>query len=159
VVFFLTVVGIIIATLIVALTVVEIIITDILSARYFTIVVISLAALVLVLGILGWIYSILRFKWEHYWITDKRIVRQKGIIGYDIRSIPLERISDVIVSRSFLEKILGFGSLHIESLAGQTSAGRYGAEACLLAVPDPESIQQLILELIEEKRKREKLAF
>ena len=81
-------------------------------------------------------------------------------MGYTIHSIPLERISDVIVSRTFWERIFGFGSVLIQSLAGQVTYGRkLGAEGSLLAVPNPEGVQKLIFDLIKKKRKTEKLSF
>ncbi|MBI4052646.1 MAG: PH domain-containing protein [Candidatus Diapherotrites archaeon] len=101
-----------------------------------------------------------RYNKQHYWITNKRIIQKSGFIGYKVNSIPLERISDAIISRSFAESIFGFGSVHIQSLAGQiTYNNRFGAEGSLLAVPDPEGTQELIFGLIGEKRKREKLSF
>jgi uncharacterized membrane protein YdbT with pleckstrin-like domain len=101
-----------------------------------------------------------RYNYQHYWITDKRILYRKGILGYTISSIPLERISDVIVSRTFRERVFGFGSVLIQSLAGQITYGRrQGAEGSLLAVPDPEGVQKLIFDLIKKKRKTEKLSF
>jgi len=66
----------------------------------------------------------------------------------------------VIVSRTFWERVFGFGSVHIQSLAGQISYGmhrRLGAEASMLAISDPEGIQKLIFELIKKKRKVEHL--
>ena len=99
-----------------------------------------------------------RYNYQHYWITNKRIMYRRGILGYKISSIPLERISDVIVSRTFIERIFGFGSLHIQSLAGQVTYGsRIGAEGSLIAAPDPEGLQKLVFELIKKKRKDEKL--
>jgi uncharacterized membrane protein YdbT with pleckstrin-like domain len=101
-----------------------------------------------------------RYNYQHYWITNKRVLYRKGILGYTISSIPLERISDVIVSRTFWERVFGFGSVLIQSLAGQISYGRrHGAEGSLLAVPDPEGTQKLIFDLIKKKRKTEKLSF
>jgi len=102
----------------------------------------------------------MRYKHQHYWITNKRVIYKRGLIGYKISSIPLERISDIILSRTFLERIFGFGSLHVQTLAGQiTYGGRMGAEACLLAVPNPEEIQELIFQLLKRKRKAEKITF
>ena len=101
-----------------------------------------------------------RYNYQHYWITNKRVLYRRGILGYTISSIPLERISDVIVSRTFLERIFGFGSVLIQSLAGQISyRNRLGSEGSLLAVPDPEGTQKLIFDLIKKKRKSEKLSF
>lgn len=99
-----------------------------------------------------------RYNMRYYWITDKRIIVKRGFIGYSINSIPLERISDVLISRSFVERIFGFGSLHIQSLAGQYSMrGRMGAEGNLEAIPDPEKNQEVIFRLVKEKRKTEHL--
>jgi uncharacterized membrane protein YdbT with pleckstrin-like domain len=102
-----------------------------------------------------------RYNYQHYWITDKRVLYRRGLIGYRISSIPLERISDVIVSRTFFERVFGFGSIHIQSLAGQFTYGtsRLGSEGAFLAIPDPEGSQKLIFELIKKKRKTEKLSF
>ena len=101
-----------------------------------------------------------RYEKQYYWITNKRVIQKSGFIGYRVNSIPLERVSDVIISRSFLESIFGFGSIHIQSLAGQASyPNRFGSEGALLAVPDPEGTQELIFGLIGEKRTREKLSF
>jgi uncharacterized membrane protein YdbT with pleckstrin-like domain len=101
-----------------------------------------------------------RYNYQHYWITNKRVLYRSGILGYTISSIPLERISDVIVSRTFFERLFGFGSILIQSLAGQiTYRNRLGSEGSLLAVPNPEGTQKLIFDLIKKKRKTEKLSF
>ena len=116
---------------------------------------IFLCLLVLIVAV-----SWLQYHKFHYWITNKRIVFKKGIIGFSISSIPLERISDIILSRSFAETLFGFGSLHVQSLAGQvTYSNRRGSEASLMGVPEPEKTQELIFKLIKEKRQREKLSF
>ncbi|MDO8428125.1 MAG: PH domain-containing protein [Candidatus Diapherotrites archaeon] len=96
----------------------------------------------------------------NYWITNKRIAVKRGFIGYSINSIPFERISDVVISRSFVESLFGFGSLHIQSLAGQFSyqpGSRFGAEGMLLAVPNPEELQHKIFSLIKENREKQHL--
>lgn len=93
---------------------------------------------------------------QYYWITNKRIVYKRGIFGYRITSIPFESVSDIIISRTLVERIFGFGSLLIESLAGQIS-NHNGSEGHLLAVENPEELQEEIFELIKAKRKKEKL--
>ena len=114
----------------------------------------------LLFGIATVILAFLQYEKQFYWITNKRVIYKRGMVGYKISSIPLERISDVIVSRSFVESIFGFGSVHIQTLAGQyTPANRMGSEGALLAVPDPEGTQELIFKLLSEKRKREKISF
>ena len=100
------------------------------------------------------------YRKRHYWITNKRVVVKSGLIGYSLSSIPLERVSDVIISRSFLERIFGFASLHVQSLAGQFSYNRrFGSEGDLLEIPNQEKTQELIFKLIKQKRKSERLSF
>ena len=94
-----------------------------------------------------------------YWITNHRILVKQGFMGYKINSIPLERISDVLISRSFVERIFNTNSIYIQTLAGQRSLNSYGSEGALIAVPDPEKTQKMILELIREKRKKEHINF
>ena len=97
--------------------------------------------------IIDLIFAVLRYNKQYYWITNKRIVYKRGIIGYRVTSIPYERISDIIISRTLFENIFGFGSLHIQTLAGQVS-GRHslGSEGVLLAIPKPEETQENNLE-------------
>jgi uncharacterized membrane protein YdbT with pleckstrin-like domain len=107
---------------------------------------------------LAYLFAHLRYTKQHYWITNKRVIFKRGLIGYAITSVPYERISDVIVSRSFLERLLGFGSVFLQTMTGQISPQqRFGAETALLAVPDPEGLQQRIFELMKRKRKEEGL--
>ena len=91
------------------------------------------------------------YKKRLYLVTDKRVVVNSGFIGNYIHSVPLERISDIAVSRSFEEKMFGFGGLRIRTL----TAG--GAGVSLEALPDPENTKNLIFDLVERKREREKL--
>lgn len=99
----------------------------------------------------SFILANLRYTKEKYWITNQRVVCKKGIIGYTIASVPFEKISDVILSRTFIEKVFGFGSLEIQTLAGQyTPSRKSGSEIVLFAVPNPEEIQALIFSLMKE---------
>jgi uncharacterized membrane protein YdbT with pleckstrin-like domain len=99
-----------------------------------------------------------RYEMRYYWITNNRVIIKEGMFGYSIISIPLERVSDVLISRAFMERIFRFGSLHVQTLAGQHSiGGRGGAEGNLQALPHPEENQALIFDLIKKRRKTEHL--
>ena len=50
------------------------------------------------------------YKKHHYCVTDKRVIWRHGIIGYKVTSVPLGRISDVAVSRTFLETICAWAA-------------------------------------------------
>ena len=72
-----------------------------------------LAAIVIALTL---ILTDLMYKKYHFWVADKRVVWRHGIIGYSITSVPLERISDVAVSRTFWERICGVGGVVVKEM-------------------------------------------
>jgi len=87
----------------------------------------------------------LKYTKENYWITNKRIAIKKGLLGYSITSIPYTKISDLMVSRNFLEQVFKVGSIYIQTLAGQISGkNTKGAEGYLIALDNPEEIQEII---------------
>ena len=93
------------------------------------------------------------YKQRYYWITNRRVIYRRGTFGYTMSSLPYERISDVIISRTFWENLFGFGSLQIQTLAGQISTARGGAEGYLQAIPEPEKVQEIILTAMKDKMK------
>jgi uncharacterized membrane protein YdbT with pleckstrin-like domain len=56
----------------------------------------------------------------NYYLTNLRLIEERGIIGKRIMFIPLEKVQDVTCKFGILGKILSFGDLEIES------AGTYG---------------------------------
>lgn len=83
----------------------------------------------------------------HYWLTTKRVIWCHGFIGYQVRSVPLERISDVIISRTFPEIMAGISSIAIRDMTGQTQAYT-GSGAKWIGVKNAPEIQKRILEEI-----------
>ena len=117
---------------------------------------------VLIILVLPFFLASNEYSHRYYWITNKRIIFKRGILGYSITSTPLERISDIAITRTLFEKIFKIQGLQIESLAGQhTPQGIFGggAESSLQAIPEPEKTQELIFSLVKKKRKTEKLSF
>ncbi len=120
-----------------------------------------LAAVVIVLTLL---LTNLMYKKYHYWVTDKRVVWKHGVIGYSMTSVPLERISDVAVSRTFWERVCGVGGVVVKEMGAVPKYGYgywYGRVGwsfpTMIAVPDPEEVQKQILELVGKKGKESKL--
>src|SRR6185369_13330584 len=77
--------------------------------------------------IIGLLFIPITFLWAiiavhryHYWLTNKRVIWCHGFIGYQIRSVPLERITDVVISRTLAEMIAGISSIKIRDMTGQT---------------------------------------
>lgn len=126
---------------------------------FFTYLGMIIIPVFLVILVIMYLVANNKYNNQHYWVTNKRILYKRGLFGYTIHSIPLERVSDVIVSRTFWERVFGFGSVHVQSLAGQVSYGMRngGAEGSLMAVDNPEGVQKLIFDLIKIKRKNEHL--
>ena len=128
--------------------------------EYNTIFLLALFVLFIINMAIPFIFAKIAYSKFHYWITNKRVITKSGLIGYRVTSIPLERISDIVISRTFLETLCGISSLHIQSFAGQITRGsRIGSEGQLLAITNPESTQNKILNLVKEKRREENLSF
>jgi uncharacterized membrane protein YdbT with pleckstrin-like domain len=89
----------------------------------------------------------------HYWLTNKRVIWCHGFIGYQVRSVPLERIADVVISRTFPEMVAGISSIDIRDMTGQTqirNAFGSGLSAKWIGVQDAPEIQKRILEQIKQ---------
>lgn len=61
----------------------------------------------------------LRWRTSTYTITDRRIITRKGIINITGHDLPLRRINNVNYERSFTDRLLGCGTLVLETAAGQ----------------------------------------
>jgi uncharacterized membrane protein YdbT with pleckstrin-like domain len=90
-----------------------------------------------------------------YYLTNLRLVEERGIIGKRIMSIWLVRVQDVTCKFGILGRVFGFGDIEIES------AGTYG-KIVFGCLPAPqrlrEQIEQAILdsqhEASEDQRRR-----
>jgi len=85
----------------------------------------------------------IEWRTTHYVITTHRILIRRGVIRREGRDIALQRISDVSFSQSLWDRMVGAGTLTIES------AGEHGQEN-LKNTPRSDQQQQLINRLIEE---------
>ena len=80
-------------------------------------------------------------------VTSDRVVHRSGILTKRSMEIPLENVTDVRYEESFVERLVGAGSLILES------PGEYGQER-FSHVSHPEKVQKTIYELTEENRRR-----
>ncbi|MGA2958964.1 MAG: PH domain-containing protein [Thermodesulfobacteriota bacterium] len=79
---------------------------------------------------------------NRFYLTNFRVIKERGIVGKQYTSIWLAKIQDVSSQVSFLGEIFGFGDLLIES------AGELGQEK-FRGLPEPLQIQTRIEEQIE----------
>ena len=102
-----------------------------------TYVAVALALLLFVLFVL---VPFLRWVTSSYTITDRRIITRRGIINKLGHDLPLRRINNVNYERSLLDRMLGCGTLVLETAAGQPLV--------LPDVPGVERVHVTITELL-----------
>jgi uncharacterized membrane protein YdbT with pleckstrin-like domain len=84
----------------------------------------------------------------HYVFTNERIVVREGVLARNGRDIPLSRINDVSFSHTLAERMLGCGTLTIES------AGERG-QLVLVDLPRIERTHNVLYELMEADGQRQ----
>ncbi len=88
-----------------------------------------------------------------YWLTNRRVILGSGVIGFRVRSIPLERVSDVALSRTFPELLAGITSVIVRDMTGEALSG-----AAMLGVSDATTLQRQILDEVHSVNRRESSA-
>ena len=73
----------------------------------------------IVIILLSFVTAVVAYNKYYYWITNHRVIGQRGIIGYVIDSIPLENVADVIISRQILDRLIGISTLVITPIGGR----------------------------------------
>lgn len=79
---------------------------------------------------------------ERIVITDKRVMLAQGIITHKVGMMPLGKVTDLTFQRSFGGRILGYGTLIVES------AGQIQALNKIDYMPRPEEIYEALSELV-----------
>ncbi len=89
------------------------------------------------------VLPILRWVTTRFVVTTSRVVMRAGVLARRGRDIPIFRINDVTFEHSFFERLLGAGTLVVES------AGERG-QVALTDIPQVEKVQREIYRLIAE---------
>ena len=84
-------------------------------------------------------------KWltTHFVLTNRRVLMREGLIARKGRDIPIFRINDVTFEHTVIERLLGCGTLVVES------AGERG-QVSLTDIPHVEDVQPAIYTLIDD---------
>ena len=106
--------------------------------------VLVVGAVALFMGLTRGVWPLLVWRSTHYVFTDERILLQDGVIARERRDLPLNRVNDHLMSQSLLDRLLGCGTLRIDSIGDQS--------AVLVAVPHVQHVQTLLYQLIETDR-------
>ena len=112
----------------------------------------QLAIVVAAILLAGWLalWPFLVWRTTHYLFTNERVLLQKGVLNRDRRDIPLSRVNDHSMTQRFFERLLGAGTLTIES------AGERG-QSVLTDIPQIEQVQTKLYELVEADRDKHSL--
>ncbi|WP_224389392.1 PH domain-containing protein [Pseudonocardia sp. ICBG1293] len=89
-------------------------------------------------------YTALSILWwiERIVITDKRVMIAQGIIVHNVGMMPLGKVTDLTFQRSLSGRMLGYGTMVVES------AGQIQALNRIDYMPRPEEIYEALSELV-----------
>ncbi|HEX7210666.1 MAG TPA: PH domain-containing protein [Propionibacteriaceae bacterium] len=100
---------------------------------------------ILVLGVVLAVWLVLlpflRWRTTTYTITNRRLITRSGILNKVGKDLPLNRINDVSHERSLMDRILGCGSLIVQTAAEDGTI-------VLKDVPDVEHVNLQITQLL-----------
>jgi len=86
----------------------------------------------------------------NYYLTNLRLIEERGIIGKRIMIVPLDKVQDITCEFGIFGRMFGFGDLEIES------AGTYG-KIVFSFIANPEQRKEEINKAILEFKQIEKL--
>jgi membrane protein YdbS with pleckstrin-like domain len=99
-----------------------------------------------------------------YWITNHRVIGKRGFLGYSIDSIPLDNVTDVVLARTFLDRLLGLSSLIIvpmggdSKVEGETPEKRFESTNFFPALPQNTAMElQRVLFNLRDELKRSQM--
>ncbi|MGH3280649.1 MAG: PH domain-containing protein [Trebonia sp.] len=103
-------------------------------------------AVVAIVALMWWLMiPVLAWRTTVYELTTVRLRLRDGVLTRSGRDIPLSRITDVSFRKGVLDRILGCGTLVVES------AGEHG-ELKLTEIPHVERVSALLSQLMEDER-------
>jgi uncharacterized membrane protein YdbT with pleckstrin-like domain len=111
--------------------------------------VMPLAQPVRIIMWLSWVALLVFFIWrivdwhlDWFVVTDKRFVRAWGVLTRQVGMMPLTRVTDMRYERSFLGRVLGYGTFVLES------AGQEQALSRIPFLPEPDQLYREVCELL-----------
>lgn len=87
-------------------------------------------------------YRVLVWRRTYYVITDERVLLLKGLVSVDVTAVRLARVTETSFSRSVLGRILGYGTLTLDT------AGERLNLASLTHLPRADQAYRLVTSLL-----------
>ena len=101
---------------------------------------------VVLLGVVLGVVTYLRFRAIEYFITTSELYRKRGLFSRSVRNLRLERVQDSGFQQSAVQRLLGYGTVHV------STAGGGGVELRFRDVPDPEAVNGRITRQLDRVR-------
>ncbi|MDQ3887511.1 MAG: PH domain-containing protein [Actinomycetota bacterium] len=92
--------------------------------------------------VLRFAYYVLDWWVERIVVTDKRFMLTNGIFVANVAMMPITKVTDLTYRRPFIGRLLGYGTLVVES------AGQIQALNQITFLPRPEEVNDAISELV-----------
>lgn len=127
---------------------VAVIIAVVLGWSNVAVLAIGAVGLLLFLWLAFWPFVVWRS--THFVFTNERVLLREGVLNRQQRDIPLTRVNDVSSNQNLLDRLLGCGSLTVES------AGERG-QSVLRNIPKVVRVQKVVYELVEADHERRTL--
>jgi uncharacterized membrane protein YdbT with pleckstrin-like domain len=76
-------------------------------------------------------------------VTNRSVTWRSGLFNKDERTIPMQQVQDVSVSRGFFGQLLGYGTIFIESAGGPET------EIIATNIAGPDAVRDAIMSNLE----------
>jgi membrane protein YdbS with pleckstrin-like domain len=74
-----------------------------------------LALAFVVIGLLGFLALRIRTGMDEFVVTNRRVIRRVGLFAREVQQAPLERIQDITVEQGMFARMLGYGTVIVET--------------------------------------------
>lgn len=92
-----------------------------------------------------WGVQHMSWSWHRWWLTDQRLVVRHGMVGYQVQSVPLDRIVDVTLRASWLDRLFGLEHITVRDMTGEVSSSAMSVGLNLFAVENAEAVADAII--------------
>ncbi len=72
-------------------------------------------------AVIGFLVRWARARADEFVVTNRRVIRKMGIVSREIEQAPLEKIQDITVDQGFLGRMLGYGTVTLETASERGS--------------------------------------
>lgn len=98
-------------------------------------------------GAIRLIISIFQWVARLYVLTNRRVIRIKGVLNVEVFECPLARIQNTNLILTLTERIFGLGTIYF------STAGGIGPEAAWLTIARPREIHEIVVEYINRAQR------